>query len=138
MISGVSGNSNNNSISSALSSATGSNQFVSENTFLTLLITQLKNQDPMNPQDSSQFVAQLASFSSLEQMTAINTSMQNVLDNSSTSLIGQHVSLLDASGSLVQGTVTGIVYYANTPAVQVNGQNYPLSDIQNVGNIVGQ
>jgi flagellar basal-body rod modification protein FlgD len=75
MVSGVSGTSGTNG-SSALSSALSgmSSQFVSENTFLTLLITQLQNQDPMNPQDSSQFVAQLASFSSLEQMTAMNTS----------------------------------------------------------------
>jgi flagellar basal-body rod modification protein FlgD len=137
MVSGVSGSNNSNALSSALSQVSGSsNQFVSENTFLTLLITQLQNQDPMNPQDSSQFVAQLASFSSLEQMTAMNTSMQNVLDNSATSLIGQNVTLLDSSGNLVQGTVQGIVYYSNTPAVQVNGVNYPLSDIQNVGNVV--
>jgi len=137
MVSGVSGSNNSNALSSALSSVTGSSgQFVSENTFLTLLITQLKNQDPMNPQDSSQFVAQLASFSSLEQMTSMNTAMNNVLDNSATSLIGQNVTLLDSSGNLVQGTVTGIVYFANTPAVQVNGVNYPPSDIQNVGNVV--
>lgn len=129
-------NSSSSALSSALSSVTGSSsQFVSENTFLTLLITQLENQDPLNPQDSSQFVSQLASFSSLEQMTAMNTNLQNVLDNSSTSLIGQKVTLLDSSGNLVQGTVQGIVYYSNTPAVQVNGTNYPLSDIQNVGNV---
>ncbi len=137
MVSGVGGTNNNNSLANAVQSATASSgQFVSENTFLTLLMTQLQNQDPMNPQDPSQFVSQLASFSSLEQMTAMNTNMQNVLDNSATSLIGQNVTLLDSSGNMVQGTVSGIVYYANTPAVQVNGQNYPLSDIQNVGNVV--
>ncbi len=93
----VSGVENNNSLSNALGSVAGSSsQFVSENTFLTLLITQLENQDPMNPQDSSQFVSQLASFSSLEQMTAMNTNMQNVLDNSATSLINQQ---RDAVGS---------------------------------------
>ena len=128
----------NSSLSSALSSVTGSSsQFVSENTFLTLLITQLKNQDPLNPQDSSQFVSQLASFSSLEQMTALNTEMETVLENSATSLIGKTVTVSDSSASsgYVQGTVTGIVYYSNTPAVQVNGTNYPLSDIQNVGTV---
>jgi flagellar basal-body rod modification protein FlgD len=136
MVSGVSGTSGTNGTSALSSALSGmSSQFVSENTFLTLLITQLQNQDPMNPQDSSQFVSQLASFSSLEQMTAMNTSMNNVLDNSATSLIGQNVTLLDSQGNMVQGTVSGIVYYSNTPAVQVNGQNYPLSDIQNVGTV---
>ena len=38
-----------------------------ENTFLKLLVAQLKNQDPLNPQDGTQFVAQLAQFSGLEQ-----------------------------------------------------------------------
>ncbi|MBZ5611671.1 MAG: hypothetical protein LAP38_25705 [Acidobacteriia bacterium] len=53
-----------------------------EQTFLKLLVTQLQNQDPLNPQDGTQFVAQLAQFSSLEQqmqmrqdLDAINTSL---------------------------------------------------------------
>ena len=52
------------------------------NTFLTLLVAQLKNQDPLNPTDSTQFVAELAQFSSLEQLMNINKSvgaMQNVI-----------------------------------------------------------
>lgn len=46
-----------------------------ESTFLTLLVTQLKNQDPLKPTDSTQFVSELAQFSSLEQLININ---QNV------------------------------------------------------------
>lgn len=125
-------------LSSAVSSTTGSNsQFVSESTFLQLLITQLKNQDPMNPQDSSQFVAELASFSSLEQMTALSTEMETVLENTVTNLIGKTVTVTDSTSSTgyVQGTVTGIVYYKDGPAVQVNGTDYPLSSIQNVGDV---
>jgi flagellar basal-body rod modification protein FlgD len=53
-----------------------------ENTFLTLLVTQLKNQDPMNPADSTQFVTQLAQFTALEQMTKVsqNTASMNAND----------------------------------------------------------
>jgi flagellar hook assembly protein FlgD len=40
--------------------------------FLKLLVTQLQNQDPMNPVDNQQFIAQLATFSSLEQLISIN------------------------------------------------------------------
>ena len=54
-----------------------------EQTFLMLLVAQLKNQNPLNPQDGTQFVAQLAQFSSLEQqmqmrqdLDAINTALQ--------------------------------------------------------------
>jgi flagellar basal-body rod modification protein FlgD len=136
MVSGIS--SNDQSVSaSAVSSAVSNDQFVSQDTFLQLLITQLKNQDPMNPQDSSQFVAELAQFSSLEQMTALSTKMEAVLENSVVALIGQTVTVSDSSSSTgyVQGTVSGIVYYSDGPAVQVNGTAYPLSSIQNVGDI---
>ncbi len=81
-------------------------------------------------------VAQLASFSSLEQMTQMNTNMQTVLENSSVNLIGQTVTVADQStqSGFTSGKVVGIVYYANTPAVKLdNGQTYALSAIQNVG-----
>ena len=136
MVPGIGGSSSNsnNAVSQAL---TSNNQFVSQNTFLTLLITQLKNQDPMNPQDSSQFVAQLASFSSLEQMTQLNKNITQVLENSVTNLMGQTVTVADPStqSGFTQGVVSGIVYYADGPAIQVNGKNYALSSIQNIGNI---
>jgi flagellar basal-body rod modification protein FlgD len=46
--------------------------------FLNLLVTQLKNQDPTQPQDSSEFVAQLSQFSSLEQLTNIQQTLQGI------------------------------------------------------------
>ena len=46
-----------------------------EDAFMQLLVTQLKNQDPTQPQDGSQFVAQLAQFSSLEKLTTMNQSL---------------------------------------------------------------
>jgi flagellar basal-body rod modification protein FlgD len=130
-INGVS-NSSSNPIASAIGAT--SNNLVSEQAFLQLLITQLKNQDPTNPADPTQFVSQLASFSSLEQQTQLNTQMTQVLDNSVTGLIGKTATVTDPSTStgFTSGTVSGIVYYANGPAVTINGNNYALSDIQNV------
>ena len=49
-----------------------------EQMFLQLLVTQLKNQDPTNPVDGTQFVAQLAQFSQLEQMINMNSSSQQI------------------------------------------------------------
>ena len=45
-------------------------------TFLLLLVTQMKNQDPLNPQDPTQFVSQFAEFSSLEQLLQIRKSVE--------------------------------------------------------------
>lgn len=61
------------------SGATGSPVGIAnESTFLTLLVAQMKNQDPMSPADSTQFVTQLAQFSSLEQLENINTNVGNI------------------------------------------------------------
>jgi flagellar basal-body rod modification protein FlgD len=49
-----------------------------QNEFLLLLVAQLKGQDPLNPIQGSEFVAQLAQFSSLEELTKIRTSMDAV------------------------------------------------------------
>lgn len=140
MVSGVGSSSSSNAgnaVTNAVAAASNNNQFVSENTFLTLLITQLQNQNPLSPQDSTQFVSQLAQFTSLQQMTQLNTSFNNVLDNSSAGLIGQTVTVASQTSQtgFTTGQVTGVVYFANGPAVQVNGVNYPLSAIQNVGSV---
>jgi flagellar basal-body rod modification protein FlgD len=57
--------------------------------FLQLLVTQLQNQDPTNPESNTEFVAQLATFSSLEQLTSINkgvTSMAQLLGSVNTGI----------------------------------------------------
>jgi flagellar basal-body rod modification protein FlgD len=61
---------------SAQQAAAGkSSQQLGQADFLKLLVTQLQNQDPMNPMDNQQFVAQLATFSSLEQLMSINNAV---------------------------------------------------------------
>lgn len=52
---------------------------VGQDTFLKLLVEQLKNQDPLNPQDGAAFVAQLAQFNSVEQLIGINTKLDQLL-----------------------------------------------------------
>ncbi len=52
---------------------------VGTDTFLKLLVEQLKNQDPLNPQDGAAFVAQLAQFNSLEQLMSINSRLGELL-----------------------------------------------------------
>jgi len=65
-----------NSTASAASS-TSSDALANESTFLQLLVTQIQNQDPTQPMDSSTFLTQLAQFSSLEQLVNINQDLQN-------------------------------------------------------------
>lgn len=53
--------------------------------FLTLLVAQLQNQDPLNPDDPTEFTAQLAQFSSLEQLFTLNESMDNLVASNASS-----------------------------------------------------
>jgi len=73
------------------------------NAFLNLLLTQLENQDPLSPMQDHEFVAQLATFSSLEQLESLNSAMQasllmnqSVNNSLATNLIGKEV-LADGS-----------------------------------------
>ncbi len=94
-------NTNSSSTSGSSSTSKSSESSLGENDFLTLLITQLKNQDPSNPQDSSAFVAELAQFSSLQQATNMN---QNVQQSAAYGMIG-----LDVTDNLGNtGVVTGV------------------------------
>jgi len=56
----------------AAATAAATDPLASESTFLTLLVSQLQNQDPLNPTDSTQFVSQLTSYSQLEQLINID------------------------------------------------------------------
>jgi flagellar basal-body rod modification protein FlgD len=64
--------------SSSLTPATGGAQ-ADSNMFMTLLVAQLKNQDPLEPQDGTAFVAQLAQFNSLDQLIGIRNAMDQLV-----------------------------------------------------------
>ena len=67
---------------------------VSRDDFLRLLIAQLKNQDPMNPVENQEFVAQLATFSSLEQQTNQTQLLQKLVDSSNLSNASEAMSMI--------------------------------------------
>ena len=68
---------NANASSSTTNSANGSGS--ERNLFMTLLVAQLKNQDPLAPQDGTAFVAQLAQFNSLDQLVGIRQSIEQLI-----------------------------------------------------------
>jgi flagellar basal-body rod modification protein FlgD len=68
-----------NSTSSTQTSA--SQALANKTMFLQLLVAQLKNQDPLNPADGTQFVTQLAQFSSLEQLVSISGNVETLVTN---------------------------------------------------------
>ncbi len=83
-------------LASATNSATGK-QALGKDAFLQLLVTQLKNQNPLDPQDNSEFVAQLAQFSSLEGITTLNNTVSGIAGNYNSSQALQASSLVGRS-----------------------------------------
>ena len=79
------------------------------NAFLTLLIAELKNQDPTEPMDSAQYIGQLASFSNVEQSVKLNAKLETLITSQALaqaeSLIGRTVTSADGA---ITGTVTGL------------------------------
>jgi len=68
--------------SNTAASSTGGTPAPSEEVFLKLLVSQIQNQDPLNPTDSTQFVSQLAQFSELEQVVAIRGDIETAMSSS--------------------------------------------------------
>jgi flagellar basal-body rod modification protein FlgD len=84
------------------------------NQFLTLLTAQLKNQDPMQPTDPTQFVAQLAQFSTVEQLVQGNTKLDTIAQALSGYTLGQYAGMI---GHTVSATATSVsVPASGTPA----------------------
>lgn len=112
--------------------------------FMKLLVTQLKNQDPTSPADSSEYIAQLAQFSSLEQMQELNDNIvglavlqqNNALMSQltqSSALIGQQVRYLDpTSNESKVGTVSSVKIENDLAQLSINGSNVPLGNVTEV------
>lgn len=98
-----------------------------ESDFLNLLITQLKNQDPLNPMSDTDFIAQLANFSSLQQMTSVNTNTTNML---AAGMIGKQITTADGNS----GVVSKVGIEQGTAYLYVGSSKYKQSDITSVSN----
>lgn len=139
---------------------TKANDELGKDAFLQLLVTQLKNQDPLDPQDNSSYIAELAQFSSLEQMTNVAKSLEDlgkVVNNIDTSvLVGQLSSMIgkkidwidtineaDEEGNPTSrresftGIVTGVTLIEGNPNIVAeteDGEKH-MVDISNIGHV---
>jgi flagellar basal-body rod modification protein FlgD len=94
-----------------------------DDTFLQLMVTQLQDQDPLNPTDTSSYLSELAQFTSLEQETNTATSTQQTATSNATtealSLLGQNVNYTDANGVSQSGTVSAIDLSGSSPTLTI-------------------
>lgn len=145
---------------SQTNSANKSSDTLGKDAFLQLLVTQMKYQDPLDPQDNGEYLAQLAQFSALEQMTNVSdglSSVSKLVSNIDTSvLVGQLSSMIgqqvqwttattttDADGNTktikntLEGTVKGVSISDGSPSIvaEVGGKTYQvaISDVTRIG-----
>jgi flagellar basal-body rod modification protein FlgD len=99
---------------------TGQSNGLGKDDFLKLLAAQMKYQNPMDPMDNTQFVAQMANFSTLEQITnlASATSVQN-----SIAMIGRTVSYTDAGQQVHTGVVQSVETSGSTSSLTIDGSS---------------
>ena len=94
------------------STKTTSTNSVDYNTFLQLLVAEMKNQDPTNPMDTAQYMSQFAQLSTVEQAMQTNAKLDALLSSQSLSqadgLIGKTVSFTDSTGASFSGKVVSI------------------------------
>lgn len=112
--------------------------------FMKLLVSQLKNQDPINPASNDEMLAQLAQFSSLEELGELNDNVvglavlqqSNALMDqltSSSALIGQHVKYGDPdTGNEVWGDVGSVKIQDGLAVLSINGKDVPLVNVLEV------
>src|ERR1700720_126620 len=115
--------STSNASTAQAASAIGSQQLAGNfNTFLTLLTTQLQNQDPLDPLDTNQFTQQLVEFASVEQQINMNTNLQSLITMQQTTeatsalqLVGSTITVGGNSATLSNATSTPAAWSLPTP-----------------------
>ncbi|BCV20814.1 flagellar hook capping FlgD N-terminal domain-containing protein [Moorella sp. Hama-1] len=115
------------------------NKGLGKDDFLKLLAAQLENQDPLSPMSNTDFIAQMAQFSALEQMNNLNDSFNRVQQELQAALALQAVSLIGkevtatVNEQTLQGTVEKVNLAGDGAVLTVNGQQVPLSAVTEVG-----
>jgi len=116
MISAVSNDSGSSS-----SILTG-NTSLDESDFLMLLITELANQDPLDPLDDRDFIQQMAQLNTLSETMELNDNMLTSQMLQATSLVGREVEAVGPNGEHVEGTVTEVWFIDNEPWLTIDDE----------------
>lgn len=104
--------------------------------FLELMVAQLRYQDPLNPTDSGEFLAQSAQFTALEKMQDVADRTGALLGAQmafgASTLVGRHVTYVDEAGESFTGTIDGVTFGVQGPVFDIGGAEVPLALITSV------
>ena len=104
--------------------------------FLSLLVVQMRNQDPLKPVSDTEFIAQMAAFSNLEQTKAMSSDLVQLRQSNAftqaTALMGKNVRLLSGEDTFTKGIVTELEVMEGEVSLIVNGKAYELGQVVKV------
>lgn len=104
--------------------------------FMKLLTVQLSSQDPLKPMEDTAFIAQMASFTSLDQMRTLTKDFaafsQNQRITDAGNYLGKNVTVIDANGQDATGIVTSVSMNGIAPTLTIGGTEYGLDAIKSV------
>jgi flagellar basal-body rod modification protein FlgD len=103
-----------------------------QDTFLKLLVAQMKYQDPSKPADSTQFLAQTAQFTQVEKLGEIADMLSAQQLIGASSLVGRTITYLGADGAEVKGVVTAAKLGGSEPTLKVGDTDVQLSTVTEV------
>ena len=107
-----------------------------KDTFMKLLVAQLRYQDPTNPTEGAEFIAQTAQFSvveKLEEMVATNANLLAAsLDTTAASMVGRSITYKNAEGTEATGVVTAARFSPTGPVLRVGNEDVPLGSVAQV------
>lgn len=106
---------------------------LTQDDFLKLVVAQMTTQDPLNPRGDTEFIAQMAQFSLLEQSKSMQEDVARLradqLFLQANAMLGRVVELQDTEGTVTRGVVTAIHVVEGTPKLVVGGEPYDLSEV---------
>jgi flagellar basal-body rod modification protein FlgD len=109
---------------------------LSQDDFLKLLVVQMKSQDPLNPKQDTEFIAQMTQFSALEQSKAMQKDIAGLRGDQellqADALIGRSVTLHDGKVLVAPGIVSSVDVVDGTPKIVVNGKQYLMSQVLSI------
>ncbi|HWT95092.1 MAG TPA: flagellar hook capping FlgD N-terminal domain-containing protein [Solirubrobacteraceae bacterium] len=103
--------------------------------FLMLMVGKLQNQDPMNPTDDTQFMAQMAQMTSLEQMTNMSVAMSQT---QAFGMLGKTVAYTDGEGNTQTGTVDRVVLNGSKVTLKIGEADVAPDKVTSVLNGTGE
>jgi flagellar basal-body rod modification protein FlgD len=111
-------------------------QAMDSEVFMSLLVSQLRNQDPSSPMDTNEMISQTTQLAMMEKITEMTTtgtenfSLQMRI--AAAGIVGNNVSYVDAAGVAVTGVASSVSFLGAVPTVSVGGKDIPLDQISGI------